>query len=212
MKKSLLIAPLVALTLTGCAGGAGGGAFGSTIFRLVEAREHRVGDNDMAVTPTMRWNKLNQRLLTFRDVRDVEDWTLNGPYLDSVTFVTGLKEGETLVYQRDRDLRQVPEFDPQMTSIEIASMLESAYRVRGGAVQFEQTGLVPRQFLGQSGFQMDFDYLGGNELWHRGRAVGAVVEGALFLIMLDGARQHYFDAALPDFEAMAKSARITGEI
>jgi hypothetical protein len=38
--------------------------------------------------------------------------------------------------------------------------------------------------------------------------VGAVIGGRLYLVLLDGARSHYFAAALPDFEAVANSARL----
>jgi hypothetical protein len=46
-----------------------------------------------------------------------------------------------------------------------------------------------------------------DEVWRRGRVVGAVIGGRLYLVLLDGARMHYFDAALPDFEAVVNSAQ-----
>ncbi|MBB3763562.1 hypothetical protein [Sphingomicrobium lutaoense] len=206
MIKRLVLIVAVATSLSACAAGPG---LGGNIFRLAEeGREYKVGSDRLAVTPPRAWNRLGTRRL-FTDVREVEDWTLNGPYLDTLSFVSGLKDGRAIVYQRKRDIRQVPKFDARMTPPEIASMLESYYRARGGALQFEQTGLKPRQFLGHPGFQFDFDYLGGDELWRRGRAVGAIVEGRLYLILLEGTRQHYFDEALPDFEAMVQSARLT---
>ena len=54
-----------------------------------------------------------------------------------------------------------------MTPPEIAAMLESLYRVRGGAVEFSTLGLAPRNFLGQPGFQFDFEHLDSDELWRR---------------------------------------------
>ena len=72
----------------------------------------------------------------FTDIRDVEDWTQNGPYLDGISFVTGLSDGKALVHQRSRDDRQVPKFRSNMTAPEIAAMVESLFRVRGGAVEF----------------------------------------------------------------------------
>ena len=54
----------------------------------------------------------------------------------------------------------------------------------------------------------DFDHLDGDELWRRGRAVGAVVNGRLYLVLLDAARSHYFAAALPEFENVASTARL----
>ena len=110
----------------------------------------------------------------FVDIREVEDWTLNGPLLDGMSFVTGLKSGKYLIRQRKRDDQQVPKFRDDMTAPEIAAMLESLYRVRGGAVDFKTLSLQPRPFLGANGFQFDYEHLDDDEVWRRGRAVGAV--------------------------------------
>jgi hypothetical protein len=95
-----------------------------------------------------------------------------------------------------------------MTPPEIAAMLESLYRVKGGAVDFRTLSLQPRTFLGTSGFELDYEHLDQDELWRRGRAVGAVVNGRLYLILTDAARSHYYAATLPDFEAIVASARL----
>ena len=95
-----------------------------------------------------------------------------------------------------------------MTAPEVQAMLESAYRVRGGAVQFRTLSLMPRQFMGYPGFQLDYEHLDGDELWRKGRVVGAVIGGRLYMIMLDAARSHYFPDELKDFEAMVASARL----
>ena len=194
-----------AISLSACAG-VGGDGFGYGGYTLVRAREVRVGDHSLAVTPPREWNKVSARVFT--DIRDVEDWTQNGPYLDGISFVTGLKSNKTLVRQSRRDDRQVPRYRANMTAPEVAAMLESLFRVRGGTVNFRTLGLSPRSFLGAPGFQYDFEHLDGDELWRRGRAVGATIEGRLYLILYDAARAHYYDAALPDFETIANSARL----
>ena len=193
-----------AISLSACAG-VGGDGFGYGGYTLVRTREVRVGDHSLAVTPPREWNKVSARVFT--DIRDVEDWTQNGPYLDGISFVTGLKDGKALVYQRSRDDRQVPKFRSNMTPPEIAAMVESLFRVRGGAVEFTTTSLAPRPFLGANGFQYDFEHLDSDEVRRRGRAVAAVVDGKLYLILFDAARSHYFNALLPDFEAIVSSAR-----
>jgi hypothetical protein len=204
-KLKLGLAAAIALTLSGCAaGGVGGYGFGS--YGLVRARETGVGNGSLRVTPPREWNRQHGQL--FIDIREVEDWTLNGPLLDGISFVTGLKGGDTLVRQRRRDDRQVPKFRSNMTAPEVAAMLESLFRVRGGTVDFRTLGLTPRPFLGQPGYQFDFEHLDSDEVWRRGRAVGATVNGRLYLILLDAARSHYFGATLPDFEVIANSARI----
>jgi hypothetical protein len=205
MKAKLLIGAL-ALSLSACSslGGEGLGNY----YRLIKVKETSVGEGSMLVTPPRQWNEA--RRFFFDYVHWVEDWTLNGPYLDGITFVSGMPSGRYLVTQSKRDERQVPKFRSDMSAPEIASMLESAWRVRGGAVDFRTLGLAPRTFMGAAGFQFDYEHLDNDELWRKGRAVGAVIDGRLYLIMYDAARSHYYANAINDFEAIANSARRKG--
>jgi hypothetical protein len=158
----------------------------------------------MSVTAPREWNRTERSV--FRDVRWVEDWTLNGPYLDGISFVAGLPNDKRLIRQEYKADRQVPKFRSDMTAPEITALLETLYRVEGGAVDFRTLALAPRPFLGVNGFQYDYEHLDGDEVWRRGRAVGAVVNGKLYLMLVDAARAHYFAQVLPDFEAMVRSA------
>ena len=194
-----------ALSLGACSG-VGGGGFGYGGYSLIRAKEVRVGNDSVAVTPPREWNRQSTSL--FDDISTVEDWTQNGPYLDTISFVTGMKDGKAVVRQRSRDDRQVPKFRSNMTAPEIAAMIESLLRVRGGTVDFKTTALAPRPFLGASGFQYDFEHLDGDEVRRKGRAVGAVIDGRLYLILFDATRSHYYDASLPDYEAIVRSARL----
>jgi len=177
------------------------------VYSLVRVKPTNVGNGSVTVDPPRPWNR-QRRFLFFDSVKWVEDWTLNGPYLDGITFVSGLPGGEYLVRQRKSNDRQVPKFRSNMTAPEITAMLESAYRVRGGAIEFHTLNLAPRQFLGYPGFQFDFEHLDGDELWRKGRAVGSIIDGHLYLILYDAARSHYYANALPDFETMANNARL----
>ena len=203
--RALLLAVAASLCLSACASMGGGSGFGSG-YSLVRPRERAVGDGSMIVRPTQAWNRQSQ--VIFDDIRQVEDWTQNGPVLDSLSFISGLKDGKTIVRQWKKADSQVPRFRSTMTAPEVAAMLETFFRTRAGTVDFKTLGLSPRTFLGQPGFQFDFDHLDGDELWRRGRAVGTVVNGRLYLMMLDAARSHYFAAELPEFEAVVSSARL----
>lgn len=205
MRKYRLAILTVLIPLTACSTVGGSADLG--VYQLVRARPTKVGNGALEVTPPRPWNK-QRRFYLFDSIRWVEDWTLNGPYLDGITFVSGMPGGEYLVRQRKSDDRQVPKFRGDMTAPEITAMLESAFRVRGGAVEFKTLSLEPRQFMGYPGFQFDFEHLDGDELWRKGRAVGAVVDGRLYLLLYDATRSHYYANALPDLEAMANSARI----
>ena len=205
--KRLIILTTAAAALTGCATGLGGGEFGYGGYSLIRARTVPVGDGSVLVTPTREWNRVSSTW-SIDDIRAVEDWTLNGSSLDSLSFVTGLKGGRYIIRQSKRTAQQVPKFRSDMTAPEVTAMLESFYRVKAGTIDFKTIGLSPRQFMGYPGFQFDFDHLDTDEVWRRGRSVGAVIDGRLYLVLLDGARSHYFNAALPDFEAVANSARL----
>ncbi|HYE28122.1 MAG TPA: hypothetical protein VEA61_07800 [Allosphingosinicella sp.] len=205
MATRRILAAFAALSLlTGCAGGSGGG-YGLRYYRLVEPGPREVARGSMVVTPTIRWNRAPRGP---DQISREENWTLNGPLLDGLTFIGGLEHDKRIVQQRRKADRKVPNFRSDMSPPEIGGMIESFYRVRAGANEFNVTGLQPRTFAGRPGFQYDFEYLGGDEVWRRGRAVGAIVDGRLYLALLDAARAHYFPAALPEFERIAESARL----
>jgi hypothetical protein len=193
-----------ALALSACSSLGAGDGFSD--YLLVRAERVSVGDGGMWVTAPRPWNR--HRPILFEDIRQLEDWTQNGPLLDGMSFVTGLKSGKSLIQQRRSANEQVPLFRSNMTPPEIAAMVESLYRVRGGAVDFRTLSLKPRPFLGTTGFQLDYEHLDDDELWRRGRVVGAVINGKLYMILLDAAKSYYFDSALPDFEAIVGSARL----
>jgi len=211
MARKTMFAAFAALALlSGCGGGGGGlgdGGFGYgfNYFTLVQVRPTPVARGAMEVTPGVQWNRAPR---TYYDISREENWTLNGPILDSLAFLGGIPNNQAIVRQRRRDERQVPNFRADMTPPEIASMIESFYRIRAGATRFEMTGLQPRTFLGQQGFQFDYDHLGGDEVQRRGRAVGAVINSRLYLILFDATRLHYFPTGLPEFERIVQSARL----
>ena len=208
MKKLRNIGVLAAAAALAACSSVGGGDYGYSDYSFVRVHRVYVGDDSVSVVPPRPWNR--HRPVFFEDIRQVEDWTLNGPLLDGMSFVTGLKNGKSLIRQRRTANQQVPLFRSNMTPPEVAAMIESLYRVRGGAVDFRTLSLQPRPFLGTNGFQLDYEHLDGDELWRRGRVVGAVINGELYLILLDAAKAHYWDATLPDFEAVVASAQLRG--
>jgi hypothetical protein len=175
-------------------------------YTLVSPAPVSVAKGTMKVKPSVPWNKAPKN---FYAIAQEESWTQNGPLLDSITFFGGVKDGEALAKQRPKDDRKVPVFRPGMSPQDLVSMVESLYRIRAGATVFETTGVKPASFLGAQGVQFDYNYVGTDEVRRRGRAVFAVIDGQLYLAALDGAAVHYFDAALPEFEAIVASATRT---
>ena len=191
---------IVGLAVCGFLGGCAVG------YTLVSPAQVSVAKGAMKVKPSIAWNKAPK---SFYDIPQEESWTQNGPLLDSVTFVGGVKDGEAITKQRPKDDRKVPVFRPGMSPQDLVSMIESLYRIKAGATVFETTAVKPATFLGAPGVQFDYDYVGSDEVKRRGRSIFAIIDGKLYLAALDGAAVHYFDAALPEFEAIVASATRT---
>ena len=202
MRLRPVLGVLAALALlSACAGG--GGGFG--YYSLIRPEPVKVARGSMEVTPTIRWNRVPRG---YSDISREENWTLNGPLLDSLSYIGGLENNKKIVQQRRKADRKVPNFRADMSPPEIAAMIESLYRIRAGASTFNMTNLSPRTFLGHPGFQFDYDYLGGDEVERRGRAVGAIINGRFYLALFDAARMHYYGAGLPEFERIVETARL----
>lgn len=209
MRFTNLLAPVAALALLTMSAGAATAqiGFGFSSYRLVQPREVSVARSAMVVRPTVPWNRVRRGQY---DIAREENWTLNGPLLDSLAFIGALEHDKRIVKQRRKADRKVPNFRADMSPPEIAAMIESFYRIRAGATTFTMTNLSPRQFLGYPGFQFDYDYLGGDEVERKGRAVGAIIDGRFYLALFDATRMHYFPAGLPEFERIVQSARLGG--
>lgn len=87
-------------------------------------------------------------------------------------------------------------------------MVESYYRIRGGATVFETLGVRPGTLGGLPAVQFDFSYLAADEVRRRGRSMIAVRDARLYMISLEAAALHYFDAALPQFDSLVASVTL----
>lgn len=181
------------ILLTGCVSG----------YTLVAPQTMTVAHATMRVKPSSAWNRAPRSSL---DVPSLESWTKNGPLLDGITFIGAIRSGQAITKQRPKDDQKVPVFRAEMTPQDLVAMIESYYRISAGARIFQTTSVKPTRFLSSAAVQFDYDYVGTDDIKRRGRSVLAVVDGKLFVISLFGATSHYFEAALPEFEALIASA------
>jgi hypothetical protein len=169
-------------------------------YRLVEPGRVGVARGTLTVRPGMAWNKSPGASA------EHEVWTLDGPLLDSITFIVGVRDGSAITRQKAGADRQVPAFHASMTPDDLVAMLESYYRIREEAKVFKTTRVAPRKFLGGPGMQVDYDYMLEDEVRRRGCAVIDVHDGKLYLLMLDGTALHYFDGVQAEFQGIVTSA------
>ena len=124
--KSIVTAALLAASLPlGACSSLGGEGYGISDYSLVRVHDVSVGDGSLVVAAPRPWNR--HRAGFFEDIRVVEDWTLDGPLLDGISFVSGLNSGHYLIRQRKTADQQVPKFRAEMTPPEIAAMIEVIY-------------------------------------------------------------------------------------
>ena len=163
-----------------------------------------VASGSMKVKPSVAWNKAPPGVSS---MLKAEVWTQNGPVLDAIVFLGGVKSGTAIVQQQKKEERRVPVFNANMTPQDLVAMVESYYRIRAGATIFESEGVKPGTFLGAKALDFTYHYVGADEVKRRGRTVMAVVNEKLYLMTLDGAA-YYFAAAQPEFESIMKTATL----
>ena len=173
-------------------------------YSLLAPATHEVSKGEARVTNTIPWNKAP----LYGATKQTELWTLNGPALDSVTFIAGVPDGENIVKQKKKADRQVPAFSATMTPPEFVSLVESYYRIQIGAVDYETTNVMPADFMGGTGMQIDYRFTGTDDVKRRGRTMLIVIDDKLYMVSGLGTALHYYDAMLPEFESMMRSARI----
>lgn len=173
-------------------------------YSLVKSGDVPVAGKAFEVQPAAAWN----RQPAGAAVRHEEVWTRNGPSLDRLSFIGGLPHGKALVPQGRKDAQQVVPFRSDMSPIDLTSMLESLYRVRGSVTVFELGEIQPVKFLNATAMRVDFRYVAGDHLPRKGRAIMAVIDGKLYSMQLDGAELHYFDELASEFDLMAETAAL----
>lgn len=132
---------------------------------------------------------------------------LNELLLDSLSFIGALPDGASIIKAGSKDDEPVPVFRSAMTPAALAEMIEAAQR-RSGAAEFNAVSIAAVDFLAGEGVQFDYRFMLDDAVVRRGRAVMAIVDGQLYMVQLNAVAIHYFDAALPEFEALVRSARI----
>lgn len=156
--------------------------------------------------PGKRWEKLPAKL---RQNRWEALWTRNGAQLDRLSLVDGLPDGRSILAQKPGVDQQVPAFRADMSAHDLATMVESSYRINGVAV-FDLRSVEPVHFLGGAGIEMRYDYSSGIGIAKKGRCVMRVVGGKFYAMRLDGVASDDFAAVDGEFDGLVAGARLTG--
>ena len=173
-------------------------------YRLKKAGTTSVAKGAFTVRPSSAWNVVPKEASR---TRWEEVWTQNGPLLDTVAFLGGMPEGETVVVQNKKDEQRVPLFRANMSPEDLASMVEASYRIRGVTV-FNVESVNPVEFLGGQGIRVRFNYAPSDGITKRGDCVLRIIDKKLYVMKLEGVSSHYFSAAVPEFELLVTTAAL----
>jgi len=197
--KRLPLALCALVLLAGCA----------LPFSLVEPKRQTVGEV-ISVQPGMKWNRMG-----FSGYEGhVEAWTLDGPVLNTLLFFTGVPDGEPLFIRRSENpaqLEKPPVFRSTMNPLEIQELLEATVARYFQTTLAEGRGLRAETIADGRGFRFETRMVGRDEVERSGVFVGVVHKGKLYGAWFQGARLHYFERYLPEFDRIVASAKLVGE-
>lgn len=191
MNTRILIA-LIPMFLTGCI----------PTYTLKKAGTTPVAKGAFIVQPSSAWNVVPKDMSR---TQWEEVWTQNGPLLDTVAFLGGLPEGQSVIVQKKKEEQRVPLFHANMSPEDLASMVEASYRVKGVTV-FTVESVDPVDFLGGQGIRVRFSYAPTNGITKKGDCVLRVIDKKLYVMKLEGVSSHYFAAAVPEFDLLVATA------
>ena len=117
-------------------------------------------------------------------------WTVDGITLNSLSFVSGIKDGQALVDAEKT--AKYPAFHADMLPNEIAELMQSTCVKLFNATIMRTGELKPLRIAGQPGFELDFEFVTGDEVIRRAFIGGTVKDGKLQAVIYQAARMHYY--------------------
>ncbi len=157
----------------------------------------------ISVSPTGDWNRF-----TGHPMKKGEVWSIDGPTLNELYFVSALAAGETLYKEYDKKNNPLPKLGASLQLTDVPEFFESSFRVAAGSSLFQVTGSEPAQFGGRPAIKFSFDYsVEGSPLVRKGIAIGSVVDNKLYLISFAAPSTYYFDRDRAKAEAIMASAK-----
>lgn len=179
------LAIVAALVLGGC-----------TVYSLQPSGKQAF-DDTYTVSTGVAWSKVTQGKTTF--------WTQDGLGLQTLRFVGGIEDGDTLFEgMRVATESEPPQFDPAMSPLEIKDFLVASARA-GGATRIEVTNFVPQKIDGRDAFRGDYAFTDKDGLIRKGFAVFFVHDRKLYAIVYEGSALHYYSKAKDDAERVISS-------
>lgn len=164
----------------------------------------KIARSSISATPAHEWNKLS-----FRGGKKVEVWTIDGDELNKVTFYGGVPVGEPLFREADKRDAPLPRVTANMLITDIPTILESSYRVQLGTSQMSIDSQEPALLGGHKGIRFTYSFVRqSDEVQRKGEAIGAFVQGRLYLVTYEAPAIHFFDKDVEKYRQLAATLKI----
>ena len=170
--KPLLVALL--LTLAAC-----------SQYEAVERGQRKVGGMTLTAQAAI-WNDVPPAFTP----GGLPTWTVDGVTLNSLSFVSDIRDGQPLVEAEKSE--KYPVFHADMLPDEIAELMQSTCAKLFQATITRTGELKPLIIAGQPGFELDFEFVTGDEVIRRAFIGGTVKDGRLQAVIYQAARMHYY--------------------
>lgn len=169
---------------------------GCSTYTLVEPQQVAICDL-YSVQPGIAWSEVKQG--------DVRLWTVDGAELESIRFISSIREGVPIMDITNE--KHETAFRADMSETELVDAIVDAFAL-SGAQQVKARNLRPADFGNVPGFRFELAFRNEDGLEKEGAVVGTVADQALYLIIYTGAKIHYYPRYSNEFEALVGSIRI----
>jgi hypothetical protein len=175
--------------------------------KLIKAQPTKeIARDSFSAVPSIEWNRLSEKEGKYQEI-----WTLDGDSLNKVTFFGGVPVGEPLFREEDKKREPLPKVSAGMLITDIPAILENSYRTQGRASRMTIGEQEPAKLNGHSGIKFSYSYVfADDEVERRGEALGAVIDGKLYLVTYEAPSLYFFDKDLNNFRQLLQTLKING--
>jgi len=164
----------------------------------------QVAKSKLTVLPAEDWNRSSHRAGP-----KGETWSLDGPGINELYFLSGLAPTETVFKDADKKNKPLPPMGANLQLNEVPEFFESSIRVSYNTSLFEVTEVKPMRFLDQDGVRFTYEFAAqDNPMRYKGVAEATLIKGKLYLISFTAPTLYFFDRDSAKAEAIMASARL----
>ena len=156
----------------------------------------------ITVTPSNEWNKVPSA----HSFGGAPTWTQDGVSLNTISFLSNIKDGEAIVRVTKND--EYPVFRADMLPTELVELIETTIvKVSQGRI-LSSGQLQPRTIDSNMGFEYTFEYVAQDDLPRKVYVVAVIKNEQMHAILYQAARLHYYDSGFDSVRRLISTASI----